>query len=486
MGNFTFEGQGAYTYLVYQMDEEDQVDKLSLGMMTSNKIPGLLPVIYTQMDGQGYVKYNISSKICAKNFFAGAVNRKRLLGVFSGVAEALMSADDYMLDRNSILLDLSYIYADVTSCEASLVCVPVISTETRPVDAAMFFKQTIFSAQFDQTENCDYVTKILNYLNSTPLFSLPDFKELVDNLRREEPAKAAAVQPVPIQVVKVEEEKKTVREIPPAPVQPEEKKVPDNRREDPIAIPGLEEKVSVPETAKAKGFGLFGGKKKESGNSLFGLKAASEKKTVKEKPVKEKPVKEKKSGKEMPMAGGFSIPGMEDAAIPVTPVMEKTPVKAEETPVVRQNEQPAVRKVESYKPEQPVIEKNSHANFGDTVNLSKSAKGKTVMLPKGQKAAEVKPYLLRVSNNEQVYLTKPLFHIGQEPGYADYCIMDNPAVSHAHADISISQGNVALTDTGSTNGTYVNGQMLNANVPVYLNHGDKVVFADEEFVFYMY
>ena len=525
MGKFTFEGQGAYAYLVYQMDENDQVDRLSLGMLTSNKIPGLLPVVYTQMDGQGYVKYNISSKVCAKNFFAGAVSRKRLLGIFSGVAEALMSADDYMLDRNSILLDLEYIYADVSSCDAALVCVPAISMEMRPADPAAFFKQIIFSAQFDPTENSDYVTRILNYLNSTPMFSLPDFKELVDTLRRETSAPAA-----PVQVIKVQEEKKTVNEIQPGaeriPVRPAAESNPpvmggigsaagnarpaganDMGRQPAnvtpagvggmgiagMAIPGMDESAAAKEPAKSKGVSLFGGmggKKKEpvekqEKKSLFGMKPAVEKAPA-------KAVKEKKAGKEMSMGGGFSIPGMDDGAIPVTPVMERepavkaveVPVKAAEVPVKSQNEQVNIPKVNSYVPEQPAVKKNPNANFGDTVNLSKSAGGKTTMLSRGNKAAEVKPYLVRMSNNEQIYLTKPLFHIGQEPGYADYCIMDNPAVSHAHADVSISQGKVLLTDTGSTNGTYVNGQMLNANVPVYLNHGDKVTFADEEFVFY--
>ncbi|MBQ8815271.1 MAG: FHA domain-containing protein [Lachnospiraceae bacterium] len=507
MGNFTFEGQGAYTYLVYQIGENDQIDRLGLGMLTSNKIPGLLPVVYTQMNGQGYVKYNISAKISAKNFFAGAVNRKRLLGVFSGIAEALMSADDYMLDPNSILLDLNYIYADVATCDASLVCVPVISMEMAPVDISGFFKNIMFTAQFDQTENCDYVTRILNYLNSTPLFSLADFKELVDGLRREDVS-----QPAQPKVVKVQESVKPVVEERPVYVQEEPKVIqPVNVVKEPVNIPapepvsgggasfggfsgdipGFEDEVGATrEPVKSKGFSLFGSKKKPEKpvvekKHLFGAKPAAKEKPAKEKPVKKKAVEE-------PMMGGFSIPGMENVSIPGAPVVEKAPEqkvperKAANIPVKKQPEVVNVQPVSSYQPQQQAVKMGSGANFGNTVNLSKAGSGKTTMLSKAKKETAIKPYLVRVSNNEQVYLTKALFHIGQEPSYADYCIMDNPAISHAHADVMIEQNMVYLVDTNSTNGSYVNGRELNPNAAVQLNHGDKVTLADEEFVFYLY
>ncbi len=529
MGNFTFEGQGAHTYLVYQMDAEEPIDRLGLGMLTGNKIPGLLPVTYMQVNGQGYVKYNISSKICAKNFFAGAINRKRLLGVLAGVAEAFMSADDYMLDRNSILLDLDYIYADVTTCDVSLVCVPVINMEARPVDMGAFFKQLVFGAQFDQTESFDYVTKILNYLNGTPLFSLPDFKELIDGLRREE-----TVTPAKVQVVRADEAQSPVQHsggVTPAvqsagytqtpeyipaksyestpecvPVKPVE---PVKSVEIPgLSIPGMDQSVSGKEASKAKGFGLFSGKKaeptekpeKQEKKSLFGWMDASEKKPAKEKAGKEKAGKEK-SGKAAPM-GGFSIPGMDNVEIPgMTPTPQpaaqgqKSGQVSVETPkgyaasnvvqVQPMTEQAAGPKISSYQGAEQVTYQAGHANFGNTVNLSKApAGGKTTLL--GKTKQETKPYLLRSANRERIDLVKPLFHIGQEPGYADYCIMDNPAVSHAHADIMLSGEMVTLVDTNSTNGTFVNGSLLNANVPVSLKHGDKVTFANEEFVFYLY
>ncbi|MCI8465289.1 MAG: FHA domain-containing protein [Lachnospiraceae bacterium] len=181
MGKARYENQGTNTYLVYEVDPSEEIDTLSLGMLTNNKIPGLAAAIYTQMNTSRFIKYNVSSKISAKQIFSGVVNKKRLIGVFQGIVRAMMSAEDYMLDPDSILLDLDYIFADVSSCETVLICYPVGSGRA-PVTLGAFFKEIMFTTQFDQTENCDHVARIINYLNSTPAFSPYEFGKVLNEI----------------------------------------------------------------------------------------------------------------------------------------------------------------------------------------------------------------------------------------------------------------------------------------------------------------
>lgn len=153
MIDFTFENQGTMTYLVYKISENDVVDSMSLGMLTNNKITGLASAIFTQNDATKYIYYNVSAHVSVKQFFSGPVNKKRLIGVFNGIVNAMMSAEDYMIDVNTIIMDLDYIFADVSTCETVLICLPVLDTEKPTVDLGMFFKNIMFSTQFDQTEN---------------------------------------------------------------------------------------------------------------------------------------------------------------------------------------------------------------------------------------------------------------------------------------------------------------------------------------------
>lgn len=181
---FRYETQGNVTFFVYTIQPGDVVDTMGFGMLTHNKIPGLAPTQYSQMDTERYIMYNVSAKIPVSQFFSGHVNRKRLIGVFKGIISALISAEDFMIDPNSILLDMDYIFTDVSSCDTFLICLPV-QQKKPPVNLGQFFKNIMFSTQFDQSENCDYVAKIMNYLNSAPVFSASDFNTLLEQLQKE-------------------------------------------------------------------------------------------------------------------------------------------------------------------------------------------------------------------------------------------------------------------------------------------------------------
>lgn len=194
----TYQTVGTNTYLTIRVDEQDYLDSMSLGMLTNNKIPGFAPASFTQMDATKYIQYNVTSKATAAQLFSGPVNKKRLLGVFSGIVNAMLSAEEYMIDPSTILLDMDYIFTDVSTCDTILICLPVMQAERKNVDLSTFFKNIIFRTQFDQTENCDHVAQIINYLNSVPVLSLADFKGVLDNIAGvvPQPARTAAPQPV--------------------------------------------------------------------------------------------------------------------------------------------------------------------------------------------------------------------------------------------------------------------------------------------------
>ena len=182
--NFTYENQGNNTFLVAEIPADAKIDTLALGMITNNAISGMAPAIYTQLDDKRYVKYNVSAKVPLNQFFSGTINRKRLFGVFNSIISAMISADDYMIEPSTIALKLDYIYADVSTCEAIVVCVPVLDYEQEISNVGVLFKNILFSSQFERTENCDYVAKLINYLNGSD-FSVMEFKQLLQSLEND-------------------------------------------------------------------------------------------------------------------------------------------------------------------------------------------------------------------------------------------------------------------------------------------------------------
>ena len=113
--------------------------------------------------------------------------------------------------------------------------------------------------------------------------------------------------------------------------------------------------------------------------------------------------------------------------------------------------------------------------------LRPSGPGTTLL--KTKTAAPVTAKLINLRTKEQVTVKQPVFLIGKERGLVDYAIVGNSAVSRSHAKITKTDAGYMLTDTNSLNHTFINGKQIPNGVPTRINHGDRIMFADEEFEF---
>lgn len=518
MKELYFENQGTSTYLVCEIAEQDTLDTMSLGMLTNNKIPSLATTLFTQMNNNKYIKYNVSSKLSVKQFFSGQVNKQRLLGVFSGIIDAMLSADDYMLTPESIILDLDYIFVDVSTCETILICLPVIDEEAEFVNMKEFFRNIMFNTKFDQNENCDHVAKLINYLNGTPMFSLEEFKKIIDECRgnpiQQEVAatqsvkikptvtSAAASQQASVQTVSVQH----VVQQPVTPPMASAQSVSQSAAQpmiQPFARPAsgmpippkMQKSTSVPASKTSEQ------KDSQEDISLFYLlqhynkdnAAAYKAQKVAKKEGKAEPKPEKSSKKKATPAGnqnlGFAIPGQ--ATIPSqsglqleVPQANSAPVSA--TPTSQsavQQPQPVVTSTVA----QPQVVSKA-ANFGNTTVLNVPQNGATTVLDPSLvpgMGGTPKPYLIRKKNSETIPINKDEFRLGKERSFVDYFIGDNTAISRSHACIVCRENEYFVMDTNSTNHTFVNDIMIQSNVETKLESGTKIRLADEEFEFKM-
>lgn len=495
MSEFTFENQGTNTYLVYPISLDETLDTMSLGMLTNNKIPGLAPTLFTQMDANQFIKYNVSAKVSVSQFFIGQVNRTRLLGVFNGIVNGLISAEDYMIDQSSIVLDLDYIFTDVSTCDTVLICLPVISTDNR-TDLGKFFKEIMFNTQFDQTENCDHVAKIINYLNGANKFSLYDFKKVLDEIGHA-PQASFVTKKVPEQQIAKETvqttsnvqqpiappvAQPTVPVQPAAPVQPA---IPPQ----PVA-PVVEQPIQKKEEAKSdeKKMTFMYLMQHYSKKNAEIYKAQKEAEKSEKTDVKEKPKKEK-ARKEAPVQDfGFAIPGQ--------PAPSPKPVEPEQKPVAPPVSQPSPAPVSSPAPAPSPVQTNiarsipqgRPMNFGETTVLMAGNSGETTVLMANQTMNHVPttPYLIRSKTSEKIQLNKPVFRIGKERSYVDYFVGDNTAVSRSHANFITRDGQHFVVDTNSTNHTFLNGTMLQSNQEYPIKPGDVIRLGNEDFEFKLF
>ena len=91
-----------------------------------------------------------------------------------------------------------------------------------------------------------------------------------------------------------------------------------------------------------------------------------------------------------------------------------------------------------------------------------------------------------VSLNPEEYVNILLYReetrIGKEGRQADVCI-DRDVISRVHAKILRREEEYFLMDLDSTNGTYINGKRLGGDGMEKLQQGDRISFADLEYIF---
>lgn len=91
--------------------------------------------------------------------------------------------------------------------------------------------------------------------------------------------------------------------------------------------------------------------------------------------------------------------------------------------------------------------------------------------------------LISTKGKADIEISKFPFLIGKNPQKVDGVIADNSAVSRIHCEIKVdSNGKYAICDLGSANGTFVNQQRANANVPIPITTGDMIKIANEEYL----
>ncbi|MDE7431954.1 MAG: FHA domain-containing protein, partial [Lachnospiraceae bacterium] len=490
-----------------------------------------------QMNTEKFIKYNISAKVSVKQFFSGQVNRKRLLGVFLGIVNAVISAEEYMIDINTILLDTEYMYADVSTCNTVLICLPVNNEIAQPLDLGTFFKTIVFGIQYDQTENADYVGKIINYLNSTPSFSVYDFKNILDEISREDlsrhderengrehgyrqgslPAQssmqiksqdgydvdATTQEDVISKTLKhIENEKKeehtrqTAAENKTAGTLPQQFAIPSQKMADNTV---LQFNGSVQKSTEDKS--NAGIQEHPPMSRLYLLRHYTKENAEIYKAQQEQKKNrnnEKKSKTDGQSNGGFAIPGQQSFIVSQNSGSVGTEQKNHPRQSVLNDQTHGVRLQngkqdgvqsqnvssqnvqQAYVGQQQAVSQEAK-NFGETVVLSQSTSAETSVLYVNPLSVEVKPYLIRLKNNEKIIIDKEVFRIGKEKSFVDYFIGDNPAISRSHAYIIMRDGEYYIVDTNSRNHTYVNGIMINSNTEHKLENGASIRFANEDF-----
>lgn len=365
----------------YLLKSNDRIDNLTLGMMVNNDIEGFLPVQPVQVENDRYFRYDITGLVTMKEYLGEYVKKDRLLKVFYGIANTIRESSEYMINWTSFSLERKEIYVNPENGDVRLLCLPLL-TVINDGNICNFFKNVLFSSQFDLDENGDYVGKLITFLNPKS-YTLDKFiYELEDmlGLEHKEVVEEEDEEDEEDTTVEAEtEEDKSDADVEKEPAEDTKQEVAND--DDTEIQPELEENIA------------------ETSDEVIDEKVTEE--TIEIDEV---------SGKD---------------------------AETEEVP--------------------PTVSK-----------------------------PEIEPYLIRLSNNQEIKIDKDSFYIGKDEKNVDYCISDNLAIDDKHAYIIRHGKEYFVVDNNSKNHTYLNRVLIGTDEEIFIPHGAQLRFADEDFEFRMH
>lgn len=536
--SFKVRNIGSEKYLSYILNDDCEFDEELLDYLEENKIPELIDIIYEEDDENDYLTYNVTGRTTVDALLSNTVNAEKILGIVRGVASGIVNLRDLGIPASYVILHKGFTYVNPVTYDVGMLCVPVEADANINAEFRTFVKDILTSVKYDDSEDCNYVARLLNLLNTdkftvrnfysqltelmesagmqveekfldidgdisvsqstvdtspdTSMDDLPEYKDVSfgeDDGSEEEDDTVADVDSLFKDLTFDDSEK-----------QEEGKSVSDgidmsvfddsvfddleteNVDDDSDYTEALTSDVEVPEPQELK-----------TQSSLTEVAQTTDGVMEVELERQEEQIPVLISTDEVM----DNPPVVKNIKINRAKIIQKAVVDAEESRIDNPTEQitaPQYMNGEAVEPEtnmDPVtskVETEEKKGTGSTVELTG---GMNVVKDSDSEVAaavskgvpKAMPYIVRVNTGERVMINKAVFKIGKAGRGVDYHVGGNGAISKVHIIIYQREDGCYLKDNKTTNGTYLNGQRLDDNGEMKLSNDAMISIGGEDFIF---
>lgn len=536
--SFKVRNIGSEKYLSYILNDDCEFDEELLDYLEENKIPELIDIIYEEDDENDYLTYNVTGRTTVDALLSNTVNAEKILGIVRGVASGIVNLRDLGIPASYVILHKGFTYVNPVTYDVGMLCVPVEADANINAEFRTFVKDILTSVKYDDSEDCNYVARLLNLLN-TDKFTVRNFysqlTELMESAGMQVEGKFLDIDgDISVSQSTVdtspdtsmddlpeykdvsfgeddgsEEEDDTVADVDSlfkdltfddSEKQEEGKSVSDgidmsvfddsvfddleteNVDDDSDYTEALTSDVEVPEPQEPK-----------TQSSLTEVAQTTDGVMEVELERQEEQIPVLISTDEVM----DNPPVVKNIKINRAKIIQKAVVDAEESRIDNPTEQitaPQYMNGEAVEPEtnmDPVtskVETEEKKGTGSTVELTG---GMNVVKDSDSEVAaavskgvpKAMPYIVRVNTGERVMINKAVFKIGKAGRGVDYHVGGNGAISKVHIIIYQREDGCYLKDNKTTNGTYLNGQRLDDNGEMKLSNDAMISIGGEDFIF---
>ena len=534
--SFKVRNIGSEKYLSYILNDDCEFDEELLDYLEENKIPELIDIIYEEDDENDYLTYNVTGRTTVDALLSNTVNAEKILGIVRGVASGIVNLRDLGIPASYVILHKGFTYVNPVTYDVGMLCVPVEADANINAEFRTFVKDILTSVKYDDSEDCNYVARLLNLLN-TDKFTVRNFYSQLTELME-----SAGMQ-VEEKFLDIDGDisvsQSTVDTSPDTSMDdlPEYKDVSfgeddgSEEEDDTVAdVDSLFKDLTFDDSEKQEE-----GKSVSDGidMSVFDDSVFDDLETENvdddsdytealtsdvEEPQEPKTqssltevaqttdgvmeVELERQEEQIPVLISTdevmdNPPVVKNIKINRAKIIQKAVVDAEESRIDNPTEQitaPQYMNGEAVEPEtnmDPVtskVETEEKKGTGSTVELTG---GMNVVKDSDSEVAaavskgvpKAMPYIVRVNTGERVMINKAVFKIGKAGRGVDYHVGGNGAISKVHIIIYQREDGCYLKDNKTTNGTYLNGQRLDDNGEMKLSNDAMISIGGEDFIF---
>lgn len=416
-------------FISFELAQLDQCDEVACGGLKTNHPDYLLPVIFDAHHGTKAVRYTVPENYKALDESMSELQIEQVLGLYDKLLDMLEDCEDCFLQPGAFCMEPEYVYVNESYDQLKYLYIP---EEQVTIDL-----QSIKYLMINILEKCDETSggkiqlQLYKYFYK-PKFVLSELKQMINQFKMSIKS-SGAPQPIPPMI------KPDQKELITEPLQKEN--TASKTQKESVKAPELSGRSSY--TPKVNHSQLSQDEIEEMVRSIYHRQ---------EEPVQQP---------------------------------TESDIEVKEEPITM-HEDENDRKPEELEQEKAHKEIKKHNLFDNVFSQGRNSLKKAIV-PSSDRHAVLKSVSVHtrydLPKRIDIQLVENRFIIGRatrtgEPSGADYEFgAEVTPISRKHAQIAWREGFYYLKDLGSNNGTFLNGNKIEAQQDYLIEDGDRIAFA---------
>ena len=167
--------------LIYEIDENEKLDNVSIGMMKNNDIEALFPVDMITNDTKTQLKYQVGKSKSLNEYITEELTKEDLLAVFENICKDMSCIEEYMLLEDQVILENDYIFVEGNNIR--LILLPIYNRRNN-VSVNAFFKNLLLDMMVNNEKAAYFASDITKQLSQEENFSYDNFLNMLDALKQ--------------------------------------------------------------------------------------------------------------------------------------------------------------------------------------------------------------------------------------------------------------------------------------------------------------